>query len=138
MGKQMAKEHVFLDMELDPHLPPIEMDAHRLEQVFINLLANTMRARRGSEAHVRITGRPAGDGVEIRVADDGVGIAPADLQRIFDPFFSRSSEGTGLGLTIVRRIVEQHHGLIEVESEPGAGTVFTLRLPRVQPRQDVA
>jgi FixJ family two-component response regulator len=59
--------------------------------------------------------------VEVRVADDGQGIDASDLRRIFDPFFTRSPDGTGLGLTIVRRIIDQHHGSIRVESEPGAG-----------------
>ncbi len=138
IGKEMAKQNVALDLALEPDLPVIQMDAHKMEQVFVNLLTNAMRARRGPAGRVRVTGRAVADAVEVEVADDGEGIARADLPRIFDPFFTRSSGGTGLGLTIVRRIMDEHHGSIEVQSEQGRGTVFTLRLPRVQPKQDVA
>ncbi len=137
-AKQMAKQHVRLEVRLASDMPAIEMDLHGLEQVFVNLLTNAMNARRGAEGRVTITGRALPDGVEVEVADEGVGIAPDDLPRIFDPFFTRSNGGTGLGLPIVRRIIDQHHGTIEVRSEQGRGTVITLRLPRVQPKQDAA
>ena len=137
-GKQLAKEHVSLEVQLEADMPAIEMDVHAMQQVFVNLLTNAMAGRRGPEGRVRITGRALPDAVEIEIADDGLGIDPDDLPRIFDPFFTRSNGGTGLGLTIVHRIMEQHHGTIDVQSEPGRGTIFTLRLPRVQPKQDAA
>jgi signal transduction histidine kinase len=137
-GKQLAKQHVTLEVQLEADMPPIEMDIHALEQVFVNLLTNAMNARRGPEGHVHITARTLPDAVEVEIADDGVGIEQDDVSRIFDPFFTRSSGGTGLGLTIVHRIVDQHHGTIEVQSERGRGTTFTLHLPRVQPKQDAA
>ena len=109
-----------------------------MEQVLVNLLTNAMRARRGPEGRVRVVARSLPDAVEVEIADDGEGIEEEDLARIFDPFFTRSTGGTGLGLTIVRRIMDQHHGTIDVQSERGRGTVVTLRLPRVQPKQGVA
>jgi signal transduction histidine kinase len=138
IGKQMAKEHVCLDVQLEPDMPVVEMDVHAMEQVFMNLLTNAMHARRGPEGRVRIVARALPDAVEVEIADDGEGIEEEDLARIFDPFFTRSTGGTGLGLTIVRRIMDQHHGTIDVQSERGRGTVVTLRLPRVQPKQGVA
>ncbi len=137
-AKQMAKQHVRLEVTLEPDMPAIEMDAHGLEQVFVNLLTNAMNARRGPEGRVRIAGRALPDALEVEVSDDGVGIDAEDLPRIFDPFFTRTTGGTGLGLPIVRRIMDQHHGTIDVRSRPGQGTVITLRLPRVQPKQDAA
>jgi signal transduction histidine kinase len=92
-----------------------------------------MRARDAGSGRIRITGRRVNGAVEVRVDDDGRGIEGSDLRRIFDPFFTRSPDGTGLGLTIVRRIIEQHHGSVVVESEPGQGSTFILRLPVRQP-----
>jgi two-component system, NtrC family, sensor kinase len=129
LGKQLEQEGVRVTLDLDADLTPVEMDLHQMEQVFVNLLTNAMRARAGGGGHVRVTGRQVDDAVEVRVADDGRGIDAADLRRIFDPFFTRSPDGTGLGLTIVRRIVDQHHGSIDVESEPGRGALFILKLP---------
>jgi two-component system, NtrC family, sensor kinase len=134
LGTQLASESIDLVVELAPDLPAIEMDVHQMEQVFVNLLNNAMRARRGPRGRIVVTARRAGDDITIRVEDDGTGIRAVDLPHIFDPFYTRSIDGTGLGLTIVRRIVNQHHGTIEVESEPGRGTAFTLRLPLRQPR----
>jgi two-component system, NtrC family, sensor kinase len=136
LGKQLEQENVRVTTTFPPDLPPIEMDAHQMEQVFVNLLTNAMRACGGRPGHVEITGRQAGDAVEVRVADDGLGIGSSDLRRIFDPFFTRSPDGTGLGLTIVRRIIDQHHGSIRVESEPGRGTAFILRIPVKQPEPE--
>jgi len=71
--------------------------------------------------------------VEIVVADTGRGIALADLERIFDPFYTTKPDGTGLGLSTVHRIVESHGGALLVESQPGVGTCFRVRLPAVEP-----
>ncbi len=116
-----------------PHdLPRVSGDRDRLHQVFINLLDNAIKYTRpdGGEAVVRLThvdGR-----VRVEVRDNGIGIAPQDLPRIFDPLY-RSPDvndlpGTGLGLTIVRAILEQHDTTIEAQSEPGQGTVFCFSL----------
>jgi len=67
--------------------------------------------------------------VDVVVGDEGAGIPPENLERIFEPFFTTKARGTGLGLAITKRIVEQHHGRIMVESEVGRGTAFTVRLP---------
>lgn len=136
LGKRLEQEGVRVTTTFAPDMPAIEMDAHQMEQVFVNLLTNAMRACGGRPGHVEITGRRAGDAVEVRVVDDGQGIDAADLRRIFDPFFTRSPDGTGLGLTIVRRIIDQHHGSIRVESEPERGTAFILRIPVKQPQPE--
>ena len=79
----------------------------------------------------RRVGRPAQAGVDVVIADTGTGIAPEHMPRIFDPFFSTKGvgKGTGLGLAISRRIVEDHHGIVEVDSAVGRGTTFTIWLP---------
>ena len=118
-------------------LPTLEADPV-LRRVFDNLLDN---ARKFSEGPVRFSAHATGDGTHllIEVADDGIGISGADQPRIFEPFFrsdpsrTRATGGVGLGLVVVRRIVEAHHGKIDVQSELGAGSCFSVTLPLVQP-----
>lgn len=123
---------VRLALQAPPDLPRVSGDRDRLYQVFINLLDNAIKYARpgGGEAMVRLT---LADGrVQVEVRDNGIGIAPQDLPRIFDPLY-RSSEvsdlpGTGLGLTIVRAILEQHDAPIHAKSEPGQGATFCFSL----------
>ena len=105
-------------------------DAYYLRQVIENLVRNAREAMDGQEgARLRVTvERDAGHAI-VRVADNGPGIAPDKLDRIFQPFVSTKGKGMGLGLAICREIVEAHAGRIEVESTVGQGTTFTLRLP---------
>jgi two-component system, sporulation sensor kinase E len=111
-------------------LPLVTADPDQIKQVLVNLISNAVQAMPdGGVVHL---GAHVGDGcVALTVRDEGVGIEPAQLAHIFDPFRTTRDGGTGLGLTIVHRIVEAHHGHIRVESEPGKGTTFTISLPRV-------
>lgn len=139
---QVAKERIEVDTDLQPNLPPILGDANQLEQALLNILINAMhamplggtlslRTRLLDAEQARRAGRPAVPGLEAVIADSGVGIAPEHLPRIFDPFFSTKGvgKGTGLGLAISRRIIEDHHGTIQVESTLGRGAQFTIWLP---------
>ena len=102
--------------------------AHGLEQVVLNLVTNAAEAMpQGGE--VRIVTTTSGDRACIVVADTGLGIAADDLQHVFDPFFTTKTTGTGLGLSVSYRIVEDHGGAIEVESVPGHGTTFVVTFP---------
>jgi two-component system, NtrC family, sensor histidine kinase PilS len=107
-------------------------DSQRLRQVIWNLLVNAAQAIRNSGA-ISVSASPGtgeySDEVVIRISDSGAGIAEEHLQNIFDPFFTTKTNGTGLGLAIVHSIVEDHGGSIDVKSEPGKGSIFTLRLP---------
>lgn len=111
-------------------LPPVECIASQISQVIMNLLVNAAQA---IEQHGTITirTRHEGDSVCLAIADTGCGIPPENLKRIFEPFFTTKpvGKGTGLGLSIAYNIVSQHHGRIEVESEPGRGTTFRVWLP---------
>ncbi len=112
----------------------IEGDGELLKQVFYNVVLNAVQAMpEGGTLRVSTTRRRSrikGQRmVEVAVADSGVGIPPEDLQRIFSPFFTTKERGTGLGLTVVHRIVEVHGGLVEVESEVGKGTTFRISIP---------
>jgi signal transduction histidine kinase len=107
--------------------------AGQINQVFLNLLTNAAQALAGKpDARITIETRAAGDSVVVRIGDNGPGI-PADvLPRIWDPFFTTKDvgDGTGLGLSIVHELVERHGGTIEVDTQVGAGTAFTVTLPR--------
>jgi len=119
---------------VDPALPALVADPHQLEQVLLNILMNALQSMPAGGSLTVSAGRQeseAGPLVEVRVADTGAGIAPDELARIFDPFFTTKGvgEGTGLGLSVSYGIVQAHGGSIEVESEVGKGSTFTIALP---------
>ncbi|HSK47526.1 MAG TPA: ATP-binding protein [Coriobacteriia bacterium] len=120
--------NVYILEELTSDIPPVIADPDQLKQVFLNLVTNAVQAMDDEGGNITITTKSDGDYVEVMVADTGPGIAPNDLSKIFDPFFTKRSDGTGLGLTIVHRIIDEHDGHIEVSSSPD-GTTFTVSLP---------
>ena len=127
---QLLKAAVDVHLELGANLPSVKANAGKLQQVFLNLFLNARDAMPfGGVLSVRTT---ADDGVaHIYVSDNGEGIAPENLARIYDPFFTTkgAKKGTGLGLSVTYGIVREHSGSIEVESLPGKGTQFSLELP---------
>jgi signal transduction histidine kinase len=105
-------------------------DAYYLQQALDNLVRNACEAMAGREGSLLMLGvERVGGTAAVRVADNGPGIPPDRLEGIFEPFVSTKGKGMGLGLSICREIVEAHGGTIEVQSEPGVGTTFTLLLP---------
>ena len=119
-------------MEWKPYtrLPSIPMIPERIQQVLLNLVLNAVGAMPDGGS-LRVSTAPAlqPGGVRIIISDNGVGIQPNRLSRIFEPFYSNRTEGLGLGLFISKKIVDEHNGRIEVESQPGEGTTFTVYLP---------
>ena len=127
-----------IDQELAEGLAPVMLDRQQIKQVLLNLFMNALHAMaEGDRLAVRthaLHKRDGGKWVQIEVSDTGCGIPAADLDHIFDPFYttkhvSEEREGTGLGLTIVHQIIEEHGGYIEVQSEVGRGTTFFVNLP---------
>ncbi len=114
-------------------VPNVECNPSQINQVFMNLLGNAAQAIEG-EGDIWLQVKPAGKYVRVRIRDNGCGIAEEHLYRIFEPFFTTKSEahGTGLGLSITHNIIQDHGGTIEVRSEPGKGTEFTVSLPTTQ------
>ncbi|MGK3963413.1 response regulator [Sorangium sp. So ce118] len=120
-------------IELAPGLPRVRGDGIQLQQVLLNLLVNALDAvaRRLPEARLVVvrTRRADGGRVELSVADSGDGIPPADLERVFEPFFTSKPQGLGVGLAISRSIVEAHGGRLWAEHSPGEGATFRCALP---------
>jgi len=132
LSHRLELEQVAVITELAPTLPQLSGDSSQIQQVLINLLMNAAEAcSGGGEIHVRT--RLSEDGINaiLELEDNGQGIAPENLSRIFDPFFSTKEEGkgVGLGLSVVYGIVEAHGGTIDVHSKAGAGTTFRVILP---------
>jgi signal transduction histidine kinase len=117
-----------LDVRVDPALPAVAHDPDLMAQVLWNVALNGVEAMDG-RGQLRFEVTRDNGHVVMAVSDTGCGIPGDDLRRIFEPFYSRKRGGSGLGLTIARRIVESHGGRIDVESAPGAGTRFAIHLP---------
>ncbi len=117
-------------------LPQVRCYPQQLNQVFINLLVNAAQAIE-DQGEIHIATREVDGNVEITVSDSGQGIAAENLSRIFDPFFTTKAVGkrTGLGLNVTYNIIKKHHGAIDVRSEPGKGTTFTIRIPVSGPEE---
>jgi signal transduction histidine kinase len=126
---QIEKQQIVIQKGFQA-LPIIQMDREQMKQAILNLLLNAIQAMPGG-GHLTLRGQNSKDGqwIHILIKDSGVGIPDEDMNRLFDPFFSTKERGIGLGLSIAHRIIDQHHGKIEVESTPGEGTLFTVWLP---------
>jgi signal transduction histidine kinase len=129
-----ASQGVKLRLEAAPGLPPIPADHRGMEEVFTNLISNAINYSPAG-GNVTIFVDLAGDHLEVKVSDQGVGIEAEELPKIFDKFYrvkspqTRQVIGTGLGLPIVKSVVEAHRGAIEVESQVGVGSTFRVLLP---------
>lgn len=119
-----------------PSLPPVQADRERLEQALTNLVLNAIEAM-PTGGTLSIGLNPDDRWLVITISDTGPGIPLDAQQRIFDPFFTTKTRGTGLGLTVTQRVIEEHGGTIGVASEAGKGTTFTIRLPLSSPRTQV-
>lgn len=136
---QAAAKNLALDVSVDPGVPMIAADVNRLVQILLNIFGNAIKFT--TEGSVQGVVRGVGGGVEIAVTDTGIGIPPEAVSRIFEEFRQEESGntrrfgGTGIGLAIVRRLVELHHGTIAVQSEVGVGSRFALWFPAADPDQ---
>jgi signal transduction histidine kinase len=133
--RERAQRHgIHLGIEMDPRLGAFQADERKVKQILLNLLSNAVKfTPDGGKVDVRAA-RMDGK-VEIAVRDTGIGIAPEDHAAVFEEFkqvgrdYTRKAEGTGLGLALTRRLVELHGGEIALESAPGKGSTFTVKLP---------
>ncbi|PYX71440.1 MAG: hypothetical protein DMG78_15480 [Acidobacteria bacterium] len=129
LGRQQAMaKGIEIALHKDPSLPEVEHDSDQIHQVLLNLLLNAQQAI-DSKGKIEVTVERKGPNAVIDVKDNGRGIAPEHLPNIFRPFYTTKGDGTGLGLSLARRIVEDHHGRIDVTSSVGKGTTFAVVLP---------
>jgi signal transduction histidine kinase len=138
---QSLKANIAVGVEVPEALRPIQGDPHQLRQIFTNLMTNAFEAMNGSgtidivataiegEDEASSTDHATGPMILITISDNGPGIPPEVMDRIFSPFFTTKPQGSGLGLAIVRKIVDAHDGRIDVGPRPGGGTVFRVTLP---------
>jgi len=129
LGRQQAMaKGIEIALHKDPSLPEVEHDSDQIHQVLLNLLLNAQQAI-DQKGRITVTVVRKGQNAVIEVADNGRGIAPDHLPNIFRPFYTTKGDGTGLGLSLARRIVEDHQGRIDVTSTVGKGTTFAVVLP---------
>lgn len=125
-----AEQGVTLTNDLSPNSPAVRLDPRHLKQLLHNLVRNALEAMDGSGTIcVRDAAEESGSFLRVLVEDTGPGIAPEDLDRIFQPFFTTKKHGSGLGLPLCRQMLEQYGGALQVTSTPGVGTCFRLDLP---------
>jgi hypothetical protein len=129
LGRQQAlAKSVDIVLHKDTSMPEIEHDSDQIHQVLLNLLLNALQAI-DAKGKISVTLKTKGAMAVVEVADNGRGIAPDHLPNIFRPFYTTKGDGTGLGLSLARRIVEDHQGRIDVSSALGKGTTFAVVLP---------
>jgi signal transduction histidine kinase len=134
--KDLSKHRIQIDKRFAGR-PTAVVCPGQIEQIFVNLVINARQAMpQGGRLRIEVRDNATADMVEVKIADSGVGIAPEHLRQIFEPFFTTKTPdeygrgGTGLGLSVCRQIIEQHHGRIRVESVVGKGSTFTVKLPK--------
>jgi signal transduction histidine kinase len=135
--QQVLSRPLKIELQKAPDLPEVEHDSDQVHQVLLNLLLNAVQAmEKAGTVHVEIGSRQGY--ASVVVSDTGRGISSQNLPNIFRPFYTTKGDGTGLGLSLARRIVEDHHGRIEVSSILGKGSQFTVLLPFHVPAAHVA
>jgi hypothetical protein len=129
LGRQQAlAKSIEISLVKNPSLPEVEHDSDQIHQLLLNLLLNALQAI-DLDGKIKVSVRQHGTAAVVEVSDNGRGIAPDHLPNIFRPFYTTKGDGTGLGLSLARRIVEDHHGRIDVTSGVGQGTTFAVVLP---------
>ncbi|MHC4113074.1 MAG: PAS domain-containing sensor histidine kinase [Planctomycetota bacterium] len=146
IGHQISLENVTTEMELSTSLPSILVDFDQIQQALMNIMLNATQAMpNGGDLTITTSvakrvkiGRSIRDAVRIDVSDTGVGIPKENLGKLFTPFFTtkEKGKGVGLGLSVVHGIIERHHGKIEIKSNPGAGTTFSIYLGIIDEEKD--
>jgi signal transduction histidine kinase len=128
LKKVADSKNICLHLAVPSEIPHVTGDENELKQLFMNLILNSLEAiQEQGNVWIKIKS-PFDSKVNIEVADDGPGIPPEQLGKIFQPFFTSKKNGTGLGLATCKRIVSNHGGLIQVQSKPGKGTRFIIDL----------
>jgi PAS domain S-box-containing protein len=128
LEREIADRDILVERELAENLPKLLLDRAQLKQAFYNVIRNALQAMRAGGI-LRVATRANDTHVTITFADTGHGISAENIGQVFQPYFTTKKQGTGLGLMIVQRIVREHGGTIEIESDPGRGTTLRIKLP---------
>jgi signal transduction histidine kinase len=135
--QQVLSKPIKIELQKAPDLPEVEHDSDQIHQVLLNLLLNAVQSVEGTGT-VRVDIASRGELASVTVTDTGRGIPAQNISNIFRPFYTTKGNGTGLGLSLARRIAEEHHGRIEVTSIVGSGSKFTVLLPFHTPAPQIA
>jgi signal transduction histidine kinase len=131
--QEIKNKQIRFYLELSPDISQIQADEDQIRQILMNIIINAIQAI-SEKGEIKIKTEKClikgGSGLKLIIEDNGVGISEKDLNQIFDPFFSTKEQGSGLGLSIVYKLVEGHQGEIKVESKEGEGTKFIIYLPQ--------
>ena len=128
MEQEIGDRDILIEQELAEGMPRLQLDRAQLKQAFYNVIKNALQAMH-SGGILRIRTEADDSHLTISFIDSGHGIAPEQIGRLFEPYFTTKQNGTGLGLMIVQRIVREHGGTMEVESDKDRGTTFRIKLP---------
>jgi signal transduction histidine kinase len=128
LSEDITRKRLVVEQHVDSEVPDFDADADRLQQIFINIIKNAVEAS-PEGGTIRLELSQHGSRAVIRVTDSGPGISPEDREKIFEPFYSTKERGSGLGLCISQRIVDEHGGGIRIETPPGGGTSFVIEIP---------
>ena len=127
---ELEARRISVELDVAEHFPAMEADAGQFQQVFYNLLRNAFQAICGKNGLIRISAQANEFEATLSIEDNGTGISPEHMGALFEPYRTTKQSGSGLGLLIVRRVVREHGGEIEIQSEPGTGTRVLIHLPR--------
>lgn len=137
LNDRLAEQHISIEQEIDPELPPLWVDQELMRNCILNFLNNAAQAmKNGGVIHLGAALEEDANCVRLTFADQGSGIQEEDMTKIFQPYFTTKDVGIGLGLAITERIIKEHDGEIRVASRAGEGTTFTVLLPLQQEQQE--
>ena len=128
-------KNININLDIEPYIPAVSGDRDRLVQVMVNLISNAVKFCEADRGNINVRLQAKAHHLLVQVKDNGIGIKPDNLSRIFEPFHQVKNPtrgrpmGTGIGLTITKRIIDFHHGRIWAESAPGKGATFSFTLP---------
>jgi len=122
---------VILTRKFAKKLPPIQGSSNHLQGIWLNIVMNALDAIENGNGEVKVESKRQGNEIHVIITDTGKGMAPEQLNKIFEPFYTTKApgRGTGLGLSVVQRVIKQHGGYIQVNSQPYVGTEFLIVLP---------
>ncbi|MDD4102090.1 MAG: ATP-binding protein, partial [Kiritimatiellae bacterium] len=133
LATEFENRRIVVSVDIPNEMPTVHLDRSQIKQVFFNLIKNALEAMPDGGA-LKVVFSVGDVFVDIAFIDSGGGIKPEEMGRVFEPYHTTKTKGTGLGLMIVQRVVEEHGGEIELSSKPGDGTCFKIRLPRSERR----